>query len=201
MCLSERFRHVSFYLWFDCGAAICQVQPFRCRFSLKVDFNKVRSGRKLLNAFSLARNLGCHCWGSGDSISWWTQELWAIMQSPHWLQRVMGWDASVGRRQWQTHKSMGGCQLLIVTVSLNGCCFNILYRFLCNTLTCARRPRARINSAQRLPSSSPFVRSQSCFNDAWRNIQELTFHCWVFFFLEKSIKIIQLWPSYPVNAY
>lgn len=112
---------------------------------------------------------------------------------------LRGWDASVGRRQWQTHKSMGGCQLLIVTVSQNGCCFNILYRFLCNTLTCARRPRARINSAQGLPSSSPFVRSQSCFNDAWRNIQALTFHCQVS--LEKSIKIIQLWPSYPVNAY
>lgn len=110
-----------------------------------------------------------------------------------------GWNAFVGRQQWQTHKSMGGCQLLIVTVLQNGCCFNILYRFLCNTLTCARQPRARINSAQRIPSSSPFVKSQSCFNDAWRNIQALTFHCQVS--LEKSIKIIQLWPSYPVNAY
>lgn len=97
------------------------------------------------------------------------------------------------------HKSMGGCQLLIVTVLQNECCFNILYRFLCNTLTCARQPRARINSAQRIPSPYPFVKSQSCFNDAWRNIQALTFHCQVS--LEKSIKIIQLWPSYPVNAY
>ena len=97
------------------------------------------------------------------------------------------------------HKSMGGCQLLIVTVLQNGCCFNILYRFLCNTLTCARQPRARINSAQRIPPPYPFVKSQSCFNDAWRNIQALTFHCQVS--LEKSIKIIQLWPSYPVNAY
>ncbi len=74
------------------------------------------------------------------------------------------------------------------------CCFNILYRFLCNTLTC-RQPRARINSAQ----ESPFVKSQSCFNDAWRNIQALTFSCQVP--LEKSIKMILLWPSYPVNAY
>lgn len=64
------------------------------------------------------------------------------------------------------HKSMDGCQLLIVTVLQNGCCFNILYRFLCNTLTCARQPQARINSAQRILSSSPFVKSQSCFNDA-----------------------------------
>lgn len=97
------------------------------------------------------------------------------------------------------HKRMDGCQLLIVTVLQNGCCFNILYRFLCNTLTCARQPQARINSAQRIRSSSPFVKSQSCFNDAWRNIQALTFCCQVS--LEKSIKIIQLWPSYPVNAY
>ena len=29
------------------------------------------------------------------------------------------------------------------------CCFNILYRFLCNTLT-PRQPRARINSDERI---------------------------------------------------
>lgn len=41
------------------------------------------------------------------------------------------------------------------------CCFNILYRFLCNTLT-RRQPEARINSVK----GSSFVKSQSCFNDA-----------------------------------
>lgn len=75
-----------------------------------------------------------------------------------------------------------------------GCCFNILYRFLCNTLTW-RPPRARIDVAE----DPPFVKSQSCFNDAWRNIQALTFLCQVS--LVKSMKIIPFWPSYPVNAY
>lgn len=45
------------------------------------------------------------------------------------------WQADAGGR-WQARtRSRGGCQLLIVTVLQNGCCFNILYRFLCNTLT------------------------------------------------------------------
>lgn len=45
------------------------------------------------------------------------------------------WQADAGGR-WQARtRSTGGCQLLIVTVLQNGCCFNILYRFLCNTLT------------------------------------------------------------------
>lgn len=55
MCRSKRFRLVSFYLLFVCTAAIHRVQPFRCRFSLKVHLNRVMSGRNLLNALSLAR--------------------------------------------------------------------------------------------------------------------------------------------------
>lgn len=111
------------------------------------------------------------------------------------------WQADAGGR-WQARtRSTGGCQLLIVTVLQNGCCFNILYRFLCNTLTrCAAAwSKNQFSPKGAPPTSPPFVKSQSRFNDAWRNIQALTFHCQVS--LEKSIKIIPLWPSYPVNAY
>lgn len=50
-------------------SVLYRVQQFRWCFSLKVHFNKVMSGIKLLDEFSLARNLGCHCWGSKGSIS------------------------------------------------------------------------------------------------------------------------------------
>lgn len=117
MCKSKRFRLVSFYLWFDCLAAIRQVQPFRCCFSLKVHFSEVRSGRKVLNVLSLPRNLGRHCWGSRDSINRRTQELWAIMQSPHWLQRVAGlrcicWQTAVADTQKHGRVSAFNCNCL-----------------------------------------------------------------------------------------
>lgn len=57
---------------------------------------------------------------------------------------------------WGTGVSAFNCNCLA-----EWCCFNILYRFLCNTLTC-RQPEARINSVK----DSSFVKSQSCFNDA-----------------------------------
>lgn len=55
----------------------------------------------------------------------------------------------------------GGVSAFNCNCLADRCCFNILYRFLCNTVTC-RQPEARINSVK----GSSFVKSQSCFNDA-----------------------------------
>lgn len=109
-------------------------------------------------------------------ICWWPGRLYSLS----------------GKSLWPTHG--GGVSAFNCNCLAERCCFNILYRFLCNTLT-RRQPEARINSVK----GSSFVKSQSCFNDAWRNILALTFFCQVSF--EKSIKIILLWPSYLVNAY
>lgn len=60
-----------------------------------------------------------------------------------------------------TGMGVGGVSAFNCNCLAEWCCFNILYRFLCNTLTC-RQPEARINSVK----DSSFVKSQSCFNDA-----------------------------------